>query len=162
MDTDVVIRAFTRPDAEAFAALNRHWLIAHQLLEPADEKQLDDPDTHVFGRGGEIFIAVLNGVTVGCCAAIPHGPEIMEVAKLAVDPAAQGRGIGRQLVLAALRFARAREFTTVMLTSNSALVSALKLYESLGFQRRTIPRDVPYASVDVYMELRLDASAPQS
>src|SRR5687768_12519661 len=131
MDTDVVIRAFTRPDAEAFAALNRHWLIVHQLLEPADEKQLDDPDTHVFGRGGEIFSAVLKGVTVWRCPACPPGPEGMEVAQLAVGPSAQSRGIGGQVLLAWLRFARASGFAAVMLMSNSALVSALKLYESV-------------------------------
>ena len=157
MDNRVVIRGFQPADAPAFASLNRRWLIDHHLLEPADEKQLTDPRTHVFERGGEIFIAVMNSVTVGCCAAIPHSLEVMEVAKLAVDPAAQGRGIGRQLVLTALGFAHERGFTRVILTSNSALVNALALYESLGFTRRPIPDNVPYASVDVYMELELDA-----
>ena len=155
MDDGVAIRTFQPADAQAFSSLNRRWLVDNHLLEPADEKQLDDPATHIFGRGGEIFMAVMNGVTVGCCAAIPHSSEVMEVAKLAVDPAAQGRGIGRQLVLTALRFARERGFTTVILTSNSALVNALALYESLGFTRQPLPPDLPYASVDVYMELQL-------
>jgi ribosomal protein S18 acetylase RimI-like enzyme len=159
MDNRVVIRRFQPADALAFGSLNRRWLIDHHLLEPADEKQLTDPHTHIFERGGEIFMAVMNGVTVGCCAAIPHGLDVMEVAKLAVDPAAQGRGIGRRLVLTALAFARERGFGRVMLTSNSALSNALALYESLGFTRRPIPPDVPYASVDVYMELELDAPA---
>jgi putative acetyltransferase len=160
MDDGLAIRPFQPADAHAFASLNRRWLNEHHLLEPADEWQLDDPGTHIFGRGGQIFIAVMNGVTVGCCAAIPHSTEVMEVAKLAVDPAAQGHGIGRQLVLTALRFARDGGFTRVILTSNSALVNALRLYESLGFIRRPVPADVPYASVDVYMELQLDSSSP--
>ena len=160
MDTEQIrIRTYVPRDAAAFSALNRRWLIEHNLLEAADEKQLDDPDTHVFSRGGEIFIAEMNGRTVGCCAAIPHGRGALEVAKLAVDPAAQGHGIGRQLVLEALRFARERGFIKVILTSNSALVNALKLYESLGFERRLVPDNVPYASVDVYMELWLGESA---
>ena len=161
MDNRVVIRRFQPEDASAFASLNRRWLIDHHLLEPADEKQLTDPRTHVFDRGGEIFMAVMNGVTVGCCAAIPHSVDVMEVAKLAVDPTAQGRGIGRQLVLTALDFARERGFTRIILTSNSALVNALALYESLGFTRRPIPRDVPYASVDVYMELEFETGGRQ-
>jgi ribosomal protein S18 acetylase RimI-like enzyme len=155
MDDTLLIRTFTPADAAVFSSLNRRWLIDNHLLEPADEKQLDDPDTHVFDRGGEIFIAVLDGVTVGCCAAIPHTEHAMEVAKLAVDPTVQGKGIGRQLVLAALRFASERGFTKVILTSNSALVNAIRLYESLGFTRQPVPSNVPYASVDVYMELVL-------
>lgn len=156
MDKGVAIRTFQPADAQAFSSLNRRWLVDNHLLEPADEKQLDDPATHVFGRGGEIFMAVMNGVTIGCCAAIPHSREVMEVAKLAVDPAAQGRGIGRKLVLTAVGFARERGFTKMILTSNSGLVNALRLYESLGFTRQPLPRDVPYATVDVYMELQLE------
>jgi hypothetical protein len=33
--------------------------------------------------------------------------------------------------------------------------SALRLYESLGFERRPLPEGVPYETADVYMELLL-------
>jgi putative acetyltransferase len=151
----ISIAPFEPGDGPAFAALNRAWLIGFDLIEPADERQLDDPQTHVFDHGGEIFMARLDGQTVGCCAAIPHGDGIIEVAKLAVDPAAQGHGIGRKLVHAVLRFGQARQCATAMLTSSTKLTAALRLYESLGFAYRAVPRDVPYTSVDVYMELDL-------
>ena len=151
----VAITPFEPGDRRAFTDLNLAWLTGHALLEPADEKQLHDPDTHVFARGGEIFMARLDGTTVGCCAAIPHGEGVIEVAKLAVDPAAQGHGIGRKLVHAALRFGQQRQCTTAMLTSSTKLTAALRLYESLGFAYRPVPADVPYQSVDVYMELDL-------
>jgi putative acetyltransferase len=149
------IAPFEPGDRDAFAALNLAWLVGHGLLEPADEHQLHDPDTHIFARGGEIFMARLDGTTVGCCAAIPHGQGVIEVAKLAVDPSAQGHGIGRKLVHAALRFGQARQCTTAMLTSSTRLTAALRLYESLGFAYRPVPPDVPYLTVDVYMELDL-------
>lgn len=152
---NLVIRPFQPGDADAFVSLNRHWLIENQLLEPADERQLADYDAQVLQRGGEIFIAVLNGARVGCCAAIPRDGGRLELAKLAVDPSAQGHGIGRQLAEAVVRFAAERGFSRVVLTSNSALRAAIRLYESLGFERHPVPADVPYASVDVYMELPL-------
>lgn len=151
----LTIAPFDLPDAEAFAALNRAWLVGHDLLEPADEKQLNDPDTHILARGGEIFMARLDGRTVGCCAAIPHRDDVIEVAKLAVDPGAQGLGIGRKLVHAALRFGQERGANTAILTSSTRLTAALRLYRSLGFVDRPVPREVPYRTADVYMSLDL-------
>jgi putative acetyltransferase len=151
----ISIAPFEPGDGPAFAALNRAWLIGYDLIEPADERQLDDPQSHVFARGGEIFMARLDDDTVGCCAAIPHGDGIIEVAKLAVDPAARGHGIGRKLVHAVLRFGQERQCATAILTSSSKLAAALRLYESLGFVYRPVPPDVPYRTVDVYMELDL-------
>lgn len=151
----LVIDTFRPDDAADFAALNLAWLQGYGLLEPADERQLHDPETHVFARGGEIFMARVGEITVGCCAAIPRPDGAIEVAKLAVERGARGHGIGRQLVQAALRFGQARHYTKAILTSNARLRTAIRLYESLGFRHAPVPADVPYASVDVYMELDL-------
>jgi putative acetyltransferase len=156
----VTIDEFQPWDREAFANLNLAWLESYGLLEPADEKQLYDPDTHVFALGGEIFMARVGDVVVGCCAAIPREDGAIEVAKLAVDSAAKGRGIGRALVYAALRFGHARHYTRAILTSNARLKTAIRLYESIGFRHAPVPADVPYASVDVYMEFDLAAWSP--
>jgi GNAT superfamily N-acetyltransferase len=149
------ITPFTPADSQEFVALNLQWLVGLGLLEPADEKQLYDPQTHVFDHGGEIFMARIGTVTVGCCAAIPRGDGSMEVAKLAVDRSARGGGIGRRLVETALVWGQQRHYTRAVLTSNRRLKTALKLYESMGFRYEPVPADVPYASVDVYMELDL-------
>ena len=157
---DVTIEPFAPGDAEAFARLNLAWLVEHALLEPADERQLYNPGVHVFGHGGEIFMARAAGVTVGCCAAIPRADGSMEVAKLAVDPGAHGQGIGRRLVYAALVFGQQRHYTKAVLTSSHRLTAALKLYESIGFQYAPLPAVLPYATVDVYMELDLQQWEP--
>lgn len=96
-----------------------------------------------------------NGIPVGCCAAVPHGPGVVELAKLAVDPSAQGEGLGRRLCLTVLAFARTAGARKVVLTSSTKLGPAIRLYESLGFVHRPMPADVPYATADVYMELPL-------
>lgn len=146
-----------RPELQpAFERLNRQWLEAHSLLEQADLECLQDPEGQVLAKGGQVFFAVDDGNVVGTCAAIRVPPSTVELAKLAVSPEAQGRGIGRRLCDQVIQFARGVGATEVELTSNTALVSAIRLYESLGFRHAPLPAVVRYVSVDVYMTLRLE------
>ena len=161
MTTPITITPFEPADADAFASLNLAWLVPLALFEPADEQQLYGYDESVFGRGGAIFMAKAGEQRVGCCAAIPHDHETIEVAKLAVDPSVQGQGVGRRLVTAALTFAIERGFRRAVLTSSSKLVAALKLYESVGFRYCEMPRVRPYETADVYMELDLATWTPR-
>lgn len=145
-----------RPEfREAFLALNLAWLEAHSLLEPADLDYLQHPEERILATGGQLFFALQKGTVVGTCAAIRVSDSVFELAKLAVSPAAQGKGIGRRLSKVVLEFAQAQGASSVVLTSNSALVQAIKLYESLGFQYEPVPADVRYQSVDVYMTFPL-------
>lgn len=156
MSTIVEIDTYRREHAEGFAALNRAWLQEHRLLEPRDELQLTDPETHILGKGGRIIVALDAGEVVGTCAVLPHGPGELEIVKLAVAPAAQGQGLGRRLVEWCLAYARDQGAHRVVLVSSSRLRSALRLYESLGFQYRPMPY-IEYETADVYMELDLTA-----
>jgi len=159
MSMDVQIDTFRAEHARAFDALNRAWLVEHGLLEPPDEDQLADPWGEILTGGGQIFIALRDQEVLGTCAVIPHGPGVFELAKLSVTPAARGQGLGRRLVDTCLAYAREREIRRIVLVSSSRLAPALRLYESVGFQHRPLPPDVPYASADVYMELEIAVSA---
>jgi ribosomal-protein-alanine N-acetyltransferase len=53
--------------------------------------------------------------------------------RLAVDPAQQGRGIGRALAIDSLRWARRHRSTNVMVNTHVGNDVALSLYRSLGF-----------------------------
>lgn len=92
---------------------------------------------------------------VGTCAAVPYRPGVLELAKLAVAPAAQGLGLGRRLVAACLEYAREGGIGRLVLLSNSRLTAALRLYEGFGFEYRPMPPKMKYATADVYMELSL-------
>ena len=145
-----------RPELAAdFARLNRAWLELYFTVEPLDEEYLGDPEGHIIAPGGEIFFALDGGEVIGTCAMIPRDDDAFELAKLAVTPAAQGRGIGRRLVEAATGFARRRGAKRVVLVSNSGLGPALRLYERLGFEHGPVPDPRPYVDADVFMVLEL-------
>jgi ribosomal protein S18 acetylase RimI-like enzyme len=151
----VRIDAFAAEHVAAFEALNRAWLVHHGLYETPDEEQLSNPWGTIIEPGGQIFVALRGDEVLGTCAVIPYQTGIFELAKLAVAPKARGQGLGRALVEACLGLARRRGIGRVVLVSSSRLGAALSLYERLGFRRRPLPPDVPYATADVYMELDL-------
>lgn len=145
-----------RPEhAGRFESLNRLWLEQYGLMEPSDAAQIADPKSHFLDRGGEIIVALHQGEVVGTCVAVPHGPGEFEIAKLAVDPAVRGQGIARRLVERSLEFIRSQGVTRVALVSNSQLLPALRLYESLGFKYLPVPEVREYQTADIYMALEL-------
>ncbi|MBK6780856.1 MAG: GNAT family N-acetyltransferase [Gemmatimonadetes bacterium] len=145
------------PFQPAFAAdfrrINLAWLAQYFTVEPLDLVYLEDPQGKILDPGGDVFFAVEDGMVLGTCAAIPHAPGVLELAKFAVVPAAQGKGLGTALAQAVLDFARRRGDHTVMLLSNHRLTAALRIYERLGFVRLPFPEPSPYADADVYMEV---------
>lgn len=145
-----------RPELrEEFERLNRLWLEDHSLLEPADLVYLEDPEGHILASGGEVFFAMRGESVVGTCAAICLSPTTVELAKLSVEPSARGQGLGRRLCEVVLDYARKIGSTEVVLTSNTALVEAIRLYGSLGFRHAPLPEDLRYQTADVFMRLAL-------
>ncbi len=142
--------------AADFARLNREWLEGFGLFEAADAKHLDHPRESIITPGGEIFVATQMDHVVGVCAILPVNATVVEIVKLAVTPKAQGQGIGRQLTQIAIEQARLIGAKRVILLSNILLTSALRLYESLGFQHKPLPPNLAYATANVFMELRLE------
>ncbi len=155
-DAALLIREFTAGDEADFQRLNREWIVRHfDALEPKDAAMINDPRSFILDRGGRIFLAVRHGETVGCCALLAMGPGEFEVAKMAVTESCQRAGIGRRLLEAVVREARASGATRLYLETNHTLTPAIRLYESQGFRHLPPERIVPsvYARADVYMEL---------
>lgn len=155
LEADITIEPFRDAYAPAFDRLNRAWLEQFVRVEPLDEVYLRDPRGKIVDAGGEVFCAVRGGEVVGTCAAIPAGPGTFELAKLAVEPSARGRGLGRKLAQRVVAFARERGARRVTLSSNSRLVEAIALYASMGFRHVPVPKDLGYETADVCMELTL-------
>ncbi len=136
-----------------FKRLNVEWITRHWQLEPADHKALDHPSEHIIKPGGAILLAVFENQAVGSTALIPYDDTTLELAKMAVAPSMQGRGIGAMLAEAALARARLLGATRVYLETNSILGPALSLYRKLGFTDIEDPATPsPYARCNVRME----------
>ena len=140
---------------EAFAALNRAWIEGLFRLEAADRKVLDDPEGTIIAPGGQIFFALDEGTAVGTAAALRESAEVFELAKMAVRPSHQGRGVGERLGREVIDFARMAGAAVVFLETNSALSNAIRLYERLGFVHTDRPHPSVYERSNVYMEIRL-------
>jgi GNAT superfamily N-acetyltransferase len=146
-----------RPDlAPEFERLNRAWIEKYFTLEEPDRRVFADPENIIIRPGGQVFFALLGERVVGTCAAVRHSSAEFELAKMAVEPSAQGQGIGRQLGLATIEFARRAGAGVVTLLSSSRLPVALVLYRDLGFVPRPVPESTGYSRADVSMELVLD------
>jgi putative acetyltransferase len=136
-----------------FARLNTEWLERWFVVEPVDRAVLSDPETHILAGGGRVLFAVDgDGRALGTVALLHEGDGVYELTKMAVDPAARGRGIGRLLMAGALDAWRGLGGRELFLESSSRLRPALALYESVGFRHRPAPRPGShYARADVYM-----------
>jgi ribosomal protein S18 acetylase RimI-like enzyme len=147
----------TREDRSAFRALNEEWITGYFVMEKKDREILDDPDSTILGKGGHIFMVHAGGETVGCVALIPMGHGVYELSKMAVSPRLRGLGIGRRLLLHAIKEAKAIGAKSLFLGSNAKLENAVHLYESVGFHH--VPPDkippMPYSRADVFMEMEL-------
>jgi ribosomal protein S18 acetylase RimI-like enzyme len=142
---------------DAFRRLNEAWISRYFQIEDADRKALTAPQAHILDKGGHILVALLDDRPVGVCALMRLGDGSYELAKMAVAPEAQGRGIGWLLGRAAVARAKALGARRVYLESNTVLKPAIALYHKLGFRKIVGPPST-YARCNIQMELRLDAS----
>lgn len=74
------------------------------------------------------FVAVENGVVVGCCALDVYSKRIAEIRSLAVDDAHRNSGLGTALVRACVAEAKRRQVKEVL-----AITGHPRLFERLGF-----------------------------
>lgn len=116
----ISIRAANPGDAAALAAFIQPFVDEKKLL-PRTPEELD-----TLAANG--FIAEWEGRIVGFSALEIYSPKLAELRSLAVASAAQGRGVGRQLVEACLARARERDVLEVL-----AVSSAEQFFLSCGF-----------------------------
>ena len=106
-------------------------------------------DAGTRAREAELWVAEDDdGTLLGSVTATPAGSPWREIAQdgegefrmLAVDPAAQGRGVGRALVAHVLARSAAAGDRAMVMSSEASMAPAHALYTSMGF-RRTPERD---------------------
>jgi ribosomal protein S18 acetylase RimI-like enzyme len=138
-----------------FERLNRAWIERWFVLEQPDLEIFADPVKHIIAPGGQIFFVVDDGEVYGTCAVVPHGDGGFELAKMAVDPAAQGRGYGDLLMQAVIHFSREAGARRLILVSNTKLAPAIRLYRKHGFVEVPIHGGSGYERANIEMHLSL-------
>lgn len=154
----VVVRALEPGNAEdeaAFRDINLEWIERFFAVEAKDRTVLGDPRKYILDPGGQIFLAVDGVDYLGAVALMMMPDGCVELAKMGVRPAAQGRGAGRLLVSAAVDHARTMGMKRIYIETNSKLATALHLYHAAGFKPLANPIPSPYARADVQLELFL-------
>lgn len=153
MHSTLLTRSF-RPgeDEERWLAVNngafrRHPEQGNWTLETIEDREAQewfDPDGFLLHEIGDDL--------AGYCWTKVHDEEQMgEIYVIAANPAYQGRGLGKQLVLAGLDYLSARGLPTAMLYVDRDNVAARALYKSLGFFDDHVDRaytgDIPGADL---------------
>jgi GNAT superfamily N-acetyltransferase len=153
---EVNIIDYTPEYRTAFKSLNEEWISAYFKMEDSDYKALDNAESYILNKGGYIMVALYDNVPVGVCALIRmDDPEFdYEMAKMAVSPAMQGKGIGWLLGQAIIAKAQSAGCKNLYLESNTILAPAIRLYEKLGFQR-IAGRATPYERCNIQMKLTI-------
>jgi GNAT superfamily N-acetyltransferase len=127
-DLPGVLRLYAQPEIDAGVTLS---LLDAQCIF---ERMAAYPDY-------TLHVAVLDGVIVGTFALLimdnlGHlGASSGVVEDVAVDPALQGRGIGKAMMRRALDLCREKGCYKVALSSNLKREAAHAFYDSLGFER---------------------------
>ncbi|WP_147140597.1 GNAT family N-acetyltransferase [Stackebrandtia albiflava] len=164
----VQIRAATAHD---LAEVGRIAVDAYRADGQLDESGYEAALRDAAGRArdAELLVAVIDERVVGAVALCPPGSRYAEICRadelefrmLSVDPAAQGRGVGRLLVTACLE--RARELgcrAVVICTRAEHGDTAKRLYQRLGFTRLPDRDWAPVPGISLWAWQRLLDSTP--
>jgi mycothiol synthase len=125
--------AWLRVNNAAFAGHPENGAWTEEILDDRKGQSWFDPDGFRMAWEGPTL--------VGFCWTKVHDDGVGEIYVIAVSPAAQGRGLGRALVLEGLRhLAEDRRLSRAMLYVDSGNESALELYQKLGFRLDHVDR----------------------
>ena len=92
-------------------------------------------------ENGVIFVAEIEQQIIGVYVLHPTSPEIIELMNIAVREDHQGLGIGKQLVMDAVKVARKKGYTTLEVGTGNSSIGQLALYQKCGFRMIGVDTD---------------------
>jgi GNAT superfamily N-acetyltransferase len=154
---ELVVDAYQRLDGAASTAVHRDYL--EEIRDTASRAAI-----------AAVLVAVEDAQVLGSVTYVAGpGTAFSEIERdgeagfrvLAVRPDAQGRGIGRRLVLACIERARAEGWQGLAISTSDAMHAAHRLYERLGFVRAPDRDWSPGAGINLLAYvLDLDTARP--
>lgn len=103
---------------------------------------------------GGIILCKNEAAWIGCIAVRRFEENIGELKRMYVQPAFQGKGIGKALLERALQLAEKCGYKKVYLDTLNTMTPAMNLYKQAGFVERTAYYHNPHENV-VYFEKEL-------
>lgn len=133
-DNPAIARVIREVSAEFGLTADKGYTVADPNLDVLF--QLYSQPRHAY------WVVEQDGQVVGGGGVAPlscSDPDICELQKMYFLPGIRGKGLARQLALAALDFAREQGFTRCYLETTAFLKDAIALYERLGFTHIDTP-----------------------
>lgn len=90
---------------------------------------------------GECFIAEKENQIIGVYILLRTRPATVELVNIAVDEKEQGLGIGKWLVMDAIKKARSSGYEIIEVGTGNSSIGQLALYQKCGFRITGIDRD---------------------
>ena len=85
-------------------------------------------------RRERCWIAARGDQRLGAVFLVKKAPGVAQLRLLIVEPATRGLGLGKKLVRASIRYARAARYRKLVLWTQSELAAARGIYEGEGFR----------------------------
>ena len=152
------VRAASAADSEAVIAVVREcWTQYPDVVFDLDGElpELKDFAHHYRTRGGEAWVAELNGEVAGCVAIAPEDePGVWMLHKLNVLPTARRHGIASALMRKAEAAVRARDAVRMVLWSDTRFTESHAFYAALGYERIPLTRELGDRSGTVEFRFR--------
>ncbi len=104
---------------------------------PMELLLLADPSREIieeYVNRGECFIAEIDQQIIGVYVLLPTRPETVELVNVAVVEEQHGRGIGKQLVMDAIKVAKTKGYNTIEIGTGNSSIVQLALYQKCGFR----------------------------
>lgn len=140
---------------EYAAAILQHGAdVQHCLSSQHLNDELQDMNGKYGPPYGRIYLALVDGEAAGCVALTQNDRVHCEIKRLYVRPQYRGRGISRALTDQVISDAREIGYQYMRLDTFPFMRSAIRLYETYGFQYIERYNDNPAQSA-IFMQLKL-------
>jgi mycothiol synthase len=143
----VVVRGYSPADADEVVRVNAAAFAAHPEQGAMDAANLAERMAEPWFDPAGLLVAedaASPGRLLGFHWTKQHSPELGEVYVVGIDPASQGRGLGKLLTLAGLRHLAGLGVDEVLLYVESDNAPAIAVYSGLGFSHAPSDTHVMY------------------
>ena len=135
-----------------FISLNEAWILKYFTLEKSDKDLASNP-FKVIENGGYIFSLTIDDNVAGVCALFNEGEGVYELARMAVSPKFQGKGLGNVLMKTSISKIQEVKAARLYLVSNTKLKPAINLYKKFNFVAIQTGQPTGYRRANIVMEL---------